>query len=149
MLISSPTPDLYYEIVCERCRTHNVLPREILLHILGDPDGHTTQYPAIAYVCHECKHIHLLQKDAMSGIETVACSDPLETVPYAVLGCAEATCNMPVPLYAQWSYGTTEVDRQADIEKWIWDDLRCSLGHPILKWHEQALEDEDIEEEPF
>ena len=50
-----------------------------------------------------------------------------------MLGCGKEGCQALVPLFAQWTPGSTKEERKADVETWRWVHLQCPAGHPIAK----------------
>lgn len=111
-----------------------MLPEKTLWHTDEVPEGNYLRTQAVAVPCRGCKRVLLLLRDdsRVSGPGTLE-PNPLTTIYLdAILGCEGPSCEFRAPVYAQWSFGTSEKEQQAYIESWIWDGLRCPQGHAVL-----------------
>jgi hypothetical protein len=111
-----------------------MLPEKTLWHTDEDPEGNLLRTQAVALPCRSCKHVLLLTRDdsRVSGHGRPELHPPETVYLEYILGCEGSGCKFRAPLYVQWSADTTVEERQAYIESWKWDDLRCPQGHVVL-----------------
>lgn len=94
--------------------------------------GHAIPSLSIAVACPDCKQVQTLSKREFVGGQMELRSPEMETQFCDIwLGCDSAGCKSPLPLYGQWSADTSAKDRLLDTKTWIWDGMRCHLGHAI------------------
>ncbi|MGA2168666.1 MAG: hypothetical protein ABSG62_10670 [Terracidiphilus sp.] len=131
-------PILHFELHCKGCGARMLLPAAKIGWLFADPDAQPNHSHAIAAVCRFCKSVHtyFLERDSPGHAPGNAAifADPIhETMDGPMLGCGKEGCQALVPLFAQWTPGSTKEERKADVETWRWGHLQCPAGHPIAK----------------
>jgi hypothetical protein len=115
------------------------LPAETLRRKFEDPIFGTMDSLVALAACPHCKRVqtytYRASRDAALSVWGPAVVEPLaaHTRCVAVLKCEEPSCEIPMPLFGQWSFATTEQDWKDDIATWVWDGLVCPAGHSIRK----------------
>lgn len=130
---------MYRHYLCPNCDGQIQLPLQTLGEMFGNQEFRSSGIYSLALPCPHCKQVraYSLNRDSTFGqtsYQTGQVSLPgVPTLQLGPLSCVEATCTSRVLLLAQWSETTTEAERAADIETWIWDRLTCPEGHAVPK----------------
>jgi hypothetical protein len=130
---------LHCLLQCHYCRASIDIPHGSLGHIFSSPEHRTTDAPAVVVACHLCKRLQTFEPSIpTNSVELVLGQAELrlrslDTVHVADLECEAEDCQVLLPLFAQWRPDTSEQERRADIETWVWDGLRCPQGHEIVR----------------
>ena len=124
----------HYCFYCSWCGEQVMLPVDRLGSPFGNPDSRRIEAQSIASVCLKCRHIaNYSMFRNCRGFDTrhrqLHSQRNGETVLLNWLKCVEPLCVKPIPLFVN-----TDPERPLDgmdAAGWYWDELTCSLGHPI------------------
>lgn len=127
----------HYEFVCKGCGGPIILHAQTLGWPFEPQAARTTYASSVAVACYRCKQIRTYAGDKNSADYTPfqrrSPDRILETDPVILLKCAGENCRVPIWLFSPVTATMTAEAKAAEIESWIWDDLKCPAGHPILK----------------
>lgn len=131
--MQSAVIELQYPVQCNACGSPILLPNHMLGHFFGDLSDSIIRSSAIAFVCHRCRRLQVLNVEDFVTGQIRGLPRASDTLFCGWLERTDASCKLLVPLYAQWPLDFPENDRAIDAMSWMWDNLRCSAGHTILK----------------
>jgi hypothetical protein len=131
---AAPCSVPHYCFYCSWCGEPLLLPTDRLGSPFGNPDSRKIEAQSIATVCLKCKHIaNYSMFRNCRGFDTrhrvMHARRTGEAVLLNWLRCTEPLCVKPVPLFMNTD-PESPVD-ETDAAGWYWNELTCSLGHPI------------------
>jgi hypothetical protein len=127
---------LHVLIHCEACQHPILLHADVLQQPFSNPGELPNRTHAIGIACPNCKTLRryfLRRSQAEEALEADSPADisGKETVQIGTLSCTESSCQLRLPVFAQWGAATSEQERRVDLWKWRWDGLICPEGHAI------------------
>ncbi|HEX3891885.1 MAG TPA: hypothetical protein VHW46_04870 [Terracidiphilus sp.] len=125
---------------CTWCESPILLPHDSLGFTFGGPMIRKIEARAIGTVCPSCGRVGTYSFfRGCQGYNTRHrfVPSPLNgrTVLLDWLPCDENTCVFKLPFFLTYDQDLTEANLKEWAPKWLWDDLACSVGHPVQPPH--------------
>lgn len=121
---------------CEYCSAQILLPHDSLGFAFGGPMIRKIEARSIGTICASCGHVgtyslfrgchgyntrHRFVPEFLHG----------RTVLLDWLPCDAESCVFKLPFFITYDDDLTEQNLKEWAPKWLWEDLACSVGHPV------------------
>jgi len=124
---------------CAKCGSSTLLPFATLQTPMTDLNNPSSDFPAVAVSCPECKYVatHQVKRAGVfqegSGDRLVWLDRDQDYGFAAQLECEMEDCGERLTVFAPRSRQMSPEEKAADVATWHWDELRCPSGHVIQK----------------
>jgi hypothetical protein len=128
---------LHYKLHCTGCGMPILLPPQMLERAFPGLTLQSTGKEHLAALCTHCNQVRSYDLERKSPNRSEGPVVSLSTYSGWVfalpLECEEATCEAHLPLFAAWNPTISAEDWKRYLDSRIWNEMKCSNGHPVPK----------------